>query len=59
MHKALFTVTAAALVTLAAFEVFAAPAKVVLKRFNYVAPVNAIHVAIPGGTKFSTDLLPQ
>ena len=60
MRKTLFTVTAAALIRIAVLEVVAAPSKVVLKGFHYTASTNAIHVAIPAGTKgFSTDLLPQ
>jgi hypothetical protein len=60
MRKSLFTVIAAALITFAALEVVAAPAKVRLNGFHYAAPINAIHVAVPPGTRvFSTDLLPQ
>jgi hypothetical protein len=60
MRKTLFIVTAAALFTFAALEVVAAPAKVLLKGYHYIAPIGTIHVAIPAGTKgFSADLLPQ
>ena len=58
MRKTLFTVVAAASITLAVWEVVAAPS--VLKGFHYTAPTATIRVAVPAGTKgFSTDLLPQ
>ena len=58
MRKTLLTVVAAASITLAVWEVVAAPG--MLKGFHYPAPTATIHVAVPAGaTSFSTDLLPQ
>ena len=60
MRKTLFTVIAAASITLAVLEVVAAPSTTVLKGFHYAAPIATIHVAVPAGTKgFPTDLVPQ
>ena len=59
MRKTLVTAIVAASITLAVWEVVAAPS-IVLKGFQYAAPTATIHVAVPAGTKgFSTDLLPQ
>jgi hypothetical protein len=60
MRKTLFTVIAAASISLVVLEVLAASSKTSLKGFHYAAPIATIHVAVPAGTKgFSTDLLPQ
>jgi len=51
-------VIAAASITLAVLEVVAAP-RTVPEGFHYAAPTATLHVAVPAGTKFPTDLLPQ
>lgn len=60
MRKTLITVVTAVSITLAVWEVVAAPSRVALKKPFYSAPTATLHVAVPPGTKgFSTDLLPQ
>ena len=59
MRRTLFTVIAAASITLAVWEVVADP-RAVLGGSHYAAPTATLHVAVPAGTKgFPTDLLPQ
>jgi hypothetical protein len=60
MRKTLITVVTAVSITLAVWEVVAAPSRVALKGLYFSAPIATLHVAVPPGTKgFSTDLVPQ